>query len=44
MNQLPKMTTDRGNTPKKEERLCWRDQRIGLPQAMGLGPLALPLF
>ena len=44
MNQLPEVTTDRGNTPQIKERQCWRDQGIGLPQAMGLGPLAQPLF
>jgi hypothetical protein len=44
MIQLPEVTTNRGNTPHKEERQCWRDQGIGLPQAMGLGPLAQPLF
>jgi len=44
MNQLPDVTTDRGNTPQKEERQCWRDQGIGLPQAMDLGPLAQPIF
>ena len=44
MNQLPEVTTDRGNTPRINEQQCWRDQGIGLPQAMGLGPLAQPLF
>ena len=44
MNQLPEVTTDRGNTPQIKERQCWRDQGIGLPQAMGLGPLAQPIF
>ena len=44
MNQLPDVTTDRGNTPQIKERQCWRDQGIGLPQAMGSGPLAQPLF
>ena len=44
MNQLPEVTTDRGNTPQIKERQCWRDQGIELPQAMGSGPLVQPLF
>jgi hypothetical protein len=44
MNQLPEVTTDRGNTPQIKEQQRWRDQGIGLPQAMGLGPLAQPIF
>jgi len=44
MIQLPEVTTNRGNTPQKEKQQCWRDKGIGLPQAMGLGPLVQPLF
>jgi hypothetical protein len=44
MIQLPEVTTNRGNTPQIKERQCWRDQGIGLPQAMGLGPLVQPVF
>jgi hypothetical protein len=44
MIQLPDVTTDRVNTPQIKERQRLRDQGIGLPQAMGLGPLAQPLF
>jgi hypothetical protein len=44
MNQLPGVTTDRGITPQRKERQRWRDQGIGLPQAMGSWPLAQPLF